>query len=406
MPTPVCTIDETGIHAPAFADVLDYLKDGYRGIYGSDLYLENDSQDGQLLSLFALAIHDANSMAVAVYNAFSPSTAQGAGLSSVVKINGIARALPSRSSVDLLVVGQAGTTISAGIATDTAGNRWLLPGSVTIPPAGQITVTATVRDLGAVAAPAGTVTSIATPTRGWQSVTNPLAAVSGAPVEPDPALRKRQAVSTALPSRTVLEGIVGGVASLPGVTRYAAYENDTDVADANGVPSHSLALVIEGGDAQAIATVIAEKKAPGSGTFGTTARTVTDGYGIPHTIRFLRPTNVPISVALTVKALAGYTSTIEDRIKQAVADYLNGTAYDPEDPDDTDVDAGLGIGDDTLIDALYTPAKLYAKVTRGSKTFKVTALKIARDGGTPAPVDVVLAFNEAAFCAGVVVTVT
>lgn len=74
-----CTVDEHGIHKPDFEVVLDYLKGAYRSIYGADVYLENDSQDRQLLGLFATAINDANSMAVAVYNAFSPASAQGRG---------------------------------------------------------------------------------------------------------------------------------------------------------------------------------------------------------------------------------------------------------------------------------------------------------------------------------------
>ena len=128
------------------------LQDQYRNIYGADTYLEADSQDGQLLAVFAMAIHDANTAAVQVYNAFSPATASGAALSSNVKINGLARGVATRSSVDLRIVGQGGTTISGGVALDGDRVQWELPASVTIPPAGEITVTALCRKVGAVAA--------------------------------------------------------------------------------------------------------------------------------------------------------------------------------------------------------------------------------------------------------------
>ena len=166
--------------------------------------------------------------------------------------------------MDLLLVGQAGTAITNGIAKDVNGVKWALPASVTIPPAGQITVTATCQTIGAVSAPAGSITQIGTPTLGWQTVNNPSDAVEGAPLETDAALRQRQAVSTALPSLTVLDGIIGAVACLPGVTRWAVYENDTDATDANGIPKHSISLVVEGGDATAIANAIAGKKTPGA----------------------------------------------------------------------------------------------------------------------------------------------
>lgn len=379
---PICTIDETGIHAPDFPTVLNWLKDQYRGIYGQDVYLENDSQDGQLVSIFARAIHDCNSAAIAVYNAFSPNTAQGTGLSSVVKINGIARALPSYSSVDLVIVGQAGTTITNGHANDINNAQWNLPETVVIPPSGTITVTAIAASVGTVRAQAGTITGIGTPTRGWQSVTNPEAATDGAPVESDAALRRRQTVSTALPSRTVLDGIVGSVASLDGVTRYKPYENDTSLTDANGIPSHSISLVVEGGDAQAIADAIMMKKTPGSGTYGTTQMTSVDVYGLSHTISFFRPTDVPISVAMTVKAFPGYTTAIEAAIRQAIVDHIN----------------GLDIGEKVFVTRLYVPATLANTGTGRTYEILPNTLLIARDGGAPSAIDIAIAFNEAAMC--------
>lgn len=374
----VCEIDATGIHKPDFSVILEYLKTEYRGIYGEDVYLENDSQDGQLLGIFAAAINDANAMAVAVYNAFSPSSAQGVGLSRVVKINGISRNLPSYSSADLEIVGQAGSTILGGLARDVNGYLWALPSVVNIPPGGAITVTATAQQVGAVAAAAGEINAIATPTLGWQSVTNPLAAVMGAPVEQDAQLRRRQTVSTALPSLTVLDGMIGAVASLQGVTRYAAYENDTSLTDADGVPSHSIAMVVEGGDAQAIADAILAKKTPGAGTYGTTEQSSVDVYGIRHAIRFFRPTLVPVTYALTVRALPGFTTGVQDAIRQALADWTN----------------ALAIGASVYLTRAYVPANLPS--SPAGATFEIMSMTMARDGSTPVAADVAIAFSEVA----------
>ncbi len=387
--TPVCTIDATGIHVPSYDDVLTYLENAYRAIYGQDVYLEPDSQDGQLLAIFALAISDANSMAAAVYNSFSPATAQGAGLSSVVKLNGIQRGVASYSSVDLTLIGQAGTTITNGIATDTNGNQWNLPASVTIPAGGEIIVTATAAQAGAITADVGSVSTIATPTRGWQSVTNASSAAIGSPVETDATLRKRQTTSTMLPNKTVLEGIIGAVANLAGVTRFAAYDNDTDVTDANGIPGHSFALVIEGGDVQTIADTIALKKGEGSGTYGSTSETVVDSYGVSHVIRFSRPVLVPISVAITVKALAGYTTSVETSIKDAVAAYINATA--------------IGGGTSGVVE--WDGAISAAWGVSGSAAFRVTSLTLSRSSGTGSP-DVPLSFDEASSCDVEDITIT
>jgi len=126
--------------------------------------------------------------------------------------------------------------ITNGIAVDTLNQKWLLPAEVIIPISGDITVTALAKEQGNISAEASTVNTIFTPTRGWQSVNNPLAAVNGAPVESDARLRARQTLSVAQPALTVFESTVGLVASVTGVTRYRGYENDQDVTDINGIP--------------------------------------------------------------------------------------------------------------------------------------------------------------------------
>jgi hypothetical protein len=89
--TLACTIDENGISAPSYADVLASLQASFQSIYGSDIYIEPDSQDGQWLAVLAQIINDGNQADVTSYNGYSPSYAQGAALSSQVKINGLRR---------------------------------------------------------------------------------------------------------------------------------------------------------------------------------------------------------------------------------------------------------------------------------------------------------------------------
>lgn len=385
-------ISATGISAPSFNDVLQYVIAKYQGIYGSDVYLGADSQDYQFLSAgIATPINDLNAAIIATYNAYSPATAQNANLSSVVKINGLTRNVPTNSTVDQIIVGQAGTIIANGVTQDANSNKWNLPATVTIPASGTITVTATCQTAGAIQAGIGTVNQIATPTYGWQTVTNATAAAAGAPVETDSQLKARQAVSTALPSRTVLEGTVGAIWAIQGVTRVTPYENDTSTTDANGVPGNKIYIVVEGGDSTAIANAIAAKKTPGTGTYGTTTITVTDAYGIAHAINFYRPTYDAITCAITLKALTGYTSTIGAAIQAAVAAYVNAVAIGGAPGGTVEWDSALAA----------------AKSVSGSNTFRITSFALSGPGGAGSP-DVPLAFNHAgqATPASVTITVT
>ena len=373
-------VDATGFHYPDYPTVLQYLTDEYKAIYGADTYLAPDSQDGQWLAIQALAIFDTMQVAAAVYSSFSPLTAQADALSRNVKINGIRRRAATYSTADLLIIGTAGTVIANGQAEDTLSQKWNLPASVTIPPGGSITVTATAADIGAITAAANTINKIATPTLGWQSVDNVAAATVGDPVETDAELRRRQTFSTALPSLTVLDGTIGAVASVPGVTRFRGYENDSDATDANGIPAHSIAIVAEGGDQQAIGDAIAIKKTPGTGTYGTTTVTTFDQYGLPNLISFFRPTPAVIGVEVTIQALTGYTTGFADLIAAAVAASIQ----------------ALEIGDDVLITKLYVPANLPGQAA--GATFDITQLRIKKNAGAFGTSNLTLAFNEVAEC--------
>lgn len=380
LPTLACTVAPTGISSPSYADILASLQASFQSIYGVDSYIEPDSQDGQLLAIFARAQFDSNTAVIASFNSFSPATAQGVALSNNVKINGIQRNISSFSTVAISVVGQVGAIITGGIVGDGNNNRWALPTTVIIPSTGEITVSATCQSPGAVAALINTVNQILTPSLGWQTATNPAAASPGAHVETDAMLRQRQANSVALPSLTILQGIVGAIATLAGVTQVKAFENDTGATNGDGLPPHSIALVVSGGDINQIARAIYTKKTPGAYTYGSTAVTIVDDFGIVNIIRFFIPTEIPIAVGLTIQALAGYTSAIGDQIKQGVADYIN----------------ALPIGQDVFISRLYLPAQLVGGAE--SASYELTVLKISVFPAVVGTTDITIGFNEVAVC--------
>ena len=389
LPTLAPTITATGITAPTYADILTSLQTSFRQIYGDDAYLDADSQDGQLLAIVALAIYDCGQATIAAYNSFSPQTAFGVGLSNVVKINHLARLVATNSQVNLTVTGQAGTTITNGVAGDAEGNQWLLPTSVVIPPAGTVVVTATASEVGAILAPIGTVIKILTPTAGWQGVTNASAASPGQPIESDAQLRIRQVISPAINANTVLTGLAAAIKALPGVVYGTIYENDTGVVDTNGLPAHSIAAVVQGGVAADVAQTIYDRKAPGVATYGTTTVNITDVSGAVRPINYFVPTEVPIKVAISLYPGDNYTTTIADAIKAAVVAHIN----------------ALSIGEDLVVLRLMVPAMLSG--AQDSETYKIATLTAAlHPAGTLATTDLAIAFNEKATCLVAQVTIT
>lgn len=373
-------IDATGYHYADYPTFRSYFVQQYQTIYGADVYLEDDSQDGQWISVQAKGAFDSAAQGAAIYNSFSPATAQGVGLARVVKINGLEKEVASYSTVTLTIVGTAGTVITKGIAADTLNQKWDLPAVVTIPGGGTVDVVATAEQIGAVDADTNTVTTIFTPTQGWQTVNNAAAATPGAPIESDAQLRARQKLSVADPSLTVFDGTVGSVSNVSGVTKVRGYENDTGSTDANGVPAHSICVVVAGGANADIAAAIELHKTPGTGTYGNTTVLVYDAHGMPNNINFQRATTATISVRITLSAGVGWSTDFEALIEAAVAATIN---------------AGK-IGDTVLFTKMFAPA--YLNGLPQGQTYSIATIELKKNAGAFAQANVSLNFDENPVC--------
>jgi uncharacterized phage protein gp47/JayE len=371
------SINSSGLTISSYSDIRDYLIEQAQSIYGSDIYLEEDSQDYQLISAFALLAHDTLNGVQLAYNSFGASTVIGSAQDALYKINGISRKAASYSTCDVTLTGTAGTVITNGKVQDTSGYYWDLPSSITIGSSGTLTTSVTCETIGSITALAGTLNIIATPTAGWTSVTNSAAAIAGTAQETDSAFRSRQALSTENPSQGLVDGTAGGIAGVADVTRVRVYENDTDEIDSNTLPAHSIAAVVEGGTISDIAYEIYYRKTPGCYTYGTTSTEITDLFGNINTIRFFRPTDVPIYVIVNLKKLTGYTTSLATDIQTAIANYLN----------------SLAIGTDVTASALWYEAVSVISDLK-SPTFSITSIYIGTSADPTTSADITIAFSE------------
>lgn len=342
-------VGTSGLVINSYQDILNYFVTGFQGIFGSNVYLGNDSADFQLLSIVALTATDCNNLAQLIFNQFSPTTAVGAGLSLAVAVNGIQRLVATYSTCLVTLTGTNGTVVTGGVIQNVVtGDLWDLPESVTIGSGGTVTVTATAQQLGAVNALANQLTIINSGvTAGWTSVTNGSNTPTlGTPTEMDSALRTRQAVSTELPSITISAGTIAAILAVPGVTGInnspvlgsdgtPSYENFTGSTDDWGNPAHSVTFVVAGGTDLAVATAIYNNRGlgplmngdiSGSPTGNTVTVDVTDpNSGIVTPVSFLRPAAVPIYVIVNAHPVAGGTLSTAQiaAIQAAVANYLS-----------------------------------------------------------------------------------
>ena len=142
--------------------------------------------------------------------------------------------------------------------------------------------------------------------------------------ETDASVRSRIRHSLAGRSGSSLDALRAAVLSASKVRDAKIYVNETDTADSIGIPGHSIAVVTRGGNAQAIARAIYDKKAPGIGTWGSSSADAVDAEGNPVTIRFTRYSDMIVNVYLFIQVLdGGDRDAVREAVIPAVTGYID-----------------------------------------------------------------------------------
>ena len=230
-------------------------------------------------------------------------------------------------------------------------------------------------ETGVIQQDANTIQTIQSPLVGWDSVTNPFAAIVGADIETDAALRLRYLKAKFRDGMNTYEAIYAAILVLDGVQQIVIYENETDADFINPpVPKKSFYPIVLGGVDDEIAQAIWNNKPAGILSYGTTSVTVNDSQGLPHNISFERPAAIPIYISMTLVKDNTFPSDGVQQIQDSLLTYIS----------------TLRIGEDVLYSRLYTP------INGATGGFYITSLTI---GTSPAPSgtsNIIVPFNNIA----------
>lgn len=359
----------------------------FRDAFGASILLAPQSFLGELTGIMSEREADNQELMQAIYRAFDPDGATDDALDSLCAITGTLREGATHSLATLACVGTPGTLLSAGRivsvddvgtqfetlldATIVAATAWAISTAYTLGqfvtnsakvyvcitagtsagsggPAttstditdgtvhwrhlgtgtGVIQTDAEASSTGPLEAVAYTLNTIETPVGGWASVTNLEDATPGQAIESDAALRIRRANEVTGEGNGTVDAIRAGVLRrVPETTTVTVFQNTSDTTDGDGLPPHSVEVLVRGGDDQDILDAVFAEVAAGIQTHGTESGTVTDASGNSHTIKFSRPTEVDIYIiAEVLKVTATFPSDGSDQIKAALV--ATGDAYD------------------------------------------------------------------------------
>lgn len=210
------------------------------------------------------------------------------------------------------------TTTSSDITDNTVHWRYIGEGT------GAVDVDALASITGPLIAESGDITVIDTPVFGWDSVINLLDADPGSDIETDAELRTKRRLELTSSGDATADAIRADLLQVEGVTFVNVFNNNTDTTDADGVPPHSVEILVQGGDDQDIWDAIGTAVPVGIGTFGGEVGTFTDDEGEDHTVRFSRPTIITayVDIELT-KDPDTYPIDGDDAVKLIVVTRVN-----------------------------------------------------------------------------------
>lgn len=305
--------------------------------FGSDLNLEDETPQGRLIDV-EVSARDAVVRTVAeLANQINPNFSKGVFLQTLAALHGIRPEGASYShAAGVKLQGQPGTKIASGsrVATST-GDRFRLSSDVTLNAQGVGYSDVDAVETGPVQAGIGEINVIIDGVFGWQSVTNPTAAVPGASATSTAELRRERNDKLFIMGQGHIQSIMSKLRALPGVRGVTSRTNPSaSAATIDGVvlTPHATWINVLGGEDSAIAKTILSAAQAGSpliaGTNNGTAVTVNvvDEYsGQTYPVIFTRSTEVAVKIKVTYsESLSVSAPNPEVAIADAILSYAAG----------------------------------------------------------------------------------
>lgn len=331
-------IDGAGIHTESYAETVAALKAAFKAIYGEDLNLDSNAPDGNFINILALIKQDFLALTTQDYNSKDPDQAVGASLDALCAFCGIYRKGGTYTKVTVQVTVDR-TTELVGLDTsanpytvaDQNGNQFQLIEGEAALTAGTHNLNFRAKNIGAVQVQANTITTAVSIVIGVTALNNPAAPYEqGVDQETDAQLRVRRQKSTAMPAQGFLESLRAGLLALDGVTSCLVFENNTSEADVNGVPSHAIWVIVDGGTDADIAETIYKYRNAGAGMKGNEIVQITQVDNSVFPIYFDRAAESDLFIRFEIDVIGG-GSYDETFLKSQLALLYTFGIYDPAD---------------------------------------------------------------------------
>ena len=372
----------TGLVAPDTAQIREGVaEDWKRAFFDPDLPpldTEPTTPAGQLIDAEVGEIEAKNAEVLYLSNQFNPRVADGRWQDALGYIYFLERKLEEPTVVTCQLTGLNGTVIPYGALVQALSGWTLICNrSVNIGPDGVAETTFRISEPGPIDIPPHAVTSIVTVIPGWDTVDNEAAGAVGRNVESRAEFEARRAASVAANAHGSTGALFGTIANIPGVLDVQVLENigpDPVIKYGVEVPGHGVTICVYGGEDEAIAAAIYNKKDNGADTGGNTPITYTaaDYSNAVYDYLIMRPETVNFWIKITLGTGTALTPEEEAALKFALYQDFYGINPQSGNP-------RIGLASTVYASRFYYPAI----AVEGVKN--IQSIEIALNQDTPAP---------------------
>jgi len=335
---PIPTISDTGIDAPATADLFAGVMADFAAAFNSpSMSTDPETPQGQLGTSFAEVLQAFIDFNLAIVSRVDPATSSGRMQDAIGRFFNLQRIAASPTTVLVTCGGAAGVVIPVGaLAKTQGGDIYACVSGGTIPATGSIDLEFQNTAEGDVACPAGYLNEIYQAIPGWDTVLNASDGTPGTNLEGPQAFEVRRQAELTKNARGFNAAIRAELLDVSGVVDAYVYDNpETGPLTVRGVtiPAGAMYACVYGGADLDVATAIWTKKGQGTPMYAVTPTTVVvedsgSGYSIPYpayNITFDRPLVLPVAVSVQLSSLATLPDDYVTQVQNVVLAVFAGT---------------------------------------------------------------------------------
>lgn len=350
-PNAIAVFDETGLKLPTLPDLIEQANANAQAIQ-PNVSVDSNSPVGQANANQALTIFESNTTDEQLFNATNAASVIGTSQDNLYSIIGLVRSPATFTQQPISVVINApcnleGLDSSANdingtgyTIADNVGNKYILANTQNGLLPGTYVFNFRSQNTGSIQSTPNTITNIVTIVNGVSSVNNPTPPTSiGKTGETDSQFRARQQLSVGMSANGSYNGMYSKLAALQGIgfqpeitTDSPSFgnkplieidNNTSNLINGYGTPGHSIWTIIEGGNDDDIAIVLAGCVSTGCGFYGGTNpiyKTIVQPDGSLINIAFSRPRQVIIYLQLVLNNIND--SSVDSTIILSISNYI------------------------------------------------------------------------------------